>query len=56
MENLPASPTVALTVLGSMLDALAQLWPEVPEQEAIEAITRFAYRALNGKDYPAPSP
>jgi hypothetical protein len=34
-----------------MLDGFTQMWPEMPEDEAIEVITRFAYRALNGKDY-----
>ena len=28
----------------------AQMWPEMPEDEAVEIITRFVYRALNGKD------
>ncbi len=56
VENLPASPEISLTVLGSMLDGLTQIWPEVPGDEAVEIITRFAYRALNGKDYPADPP
>jgi AcrR family transcriptional regulator len=55
VENLPASPEVSLTVLASMFDALVRLWPETPADEAIEILTRFAYRALNGKDYPATS-
>ncbi|CAO5234671.1 TetR/AcrR family transcriptional regulator [Frankia sp. AgKG'84/4] len=53
VPNLPASPEVSLTILAAMLDSLAQLWPEVPGDEAIEIITRFGYRALNGRDYPA---
>jgi AcrR family transcriptional regulator len=52
VANLPASPEVSLTVLGAMLDGLAQMWPEVPADEAVDIITRFAYRALNGKDHP----
>ncbi|MFJ7903709.1 TetR/AcrR family transcriptional regulator [Streptomyces sp. NPDC096198] len=53
VPDLPASPEVSLTVLATMIDSLAQLWPEVPESEAVEVITRFVYRALNGRDYPA---
>ena len=55
VPNLPASAEVSLTVLVSMLESLVQLWPETPGDDAIEIITRFAYRALNGKDYPAAS-
>jgi AcrR family transcriptional regulator len=51
VANLPASAEVSLSVLGSMLDGMAHLWPETPGDDAIEIITRFAYRALNGKDY-----
>ena len=51
VQNLPASPEIALTVLASMFDALVRVWPETPGDDAIEIITRFAYRALNGKDY-----
>jgi AcrR family transcriptional regulator len=52
VPNLPASPEVSMTVLTAMLDGFTQTWPEMPEVEAIEVITRFVYRALNGKDYP----
>jgi AcrR family transcriptional regulator len=52
VANLPASPGVSLTVLAAMLDGLTQMWPEVPGDEAVEIITRFVYRALNGKDHP----
>jgi AcrR family transcriptional regulator len=52
VTNLPASPEVSLTVLASMLEGIAQMWPEVPGDEAIEIITRFVYRALNAEDYP----
>ena len=55
VANLPASPEVSLTVLGALLDGLARTWPEIPEDEAVEIITRFAYRALNGRDYPPSS-
>lgn len=49
--GLPSSPEVALTVFASMLEGLVNLWPEMPRDEAVETITRFAYRALNGKDF-----
>jgi AcrR family transcriptional regulator len=51
VANLPASPEVSLSVLGSILESMVHLWPETPGEEAIEIITRFTYRALNGKDY-----
>jgi len=41
-----------MTVLTALLDGFTQMWPEMPEDEAVEIITRFVYRALNGKDYP----
>ena len=51
VSDLPASPEVSMTVLTAMLDGFAQMWPDMPEDEAVEIITRFVYRALNGKDY-----
>jgi AcrR family transcriptional regulator len=51
VPSLPASPEISLTMMGAMLDSLARLWPEVEEDEAVEATTRFVYRALNGRDY-----
>jgi AcrR family transcriptional regulator len=51
VSNLPASPEVSLAMMASMLDGLVQMRPDVPADEAIEVVTRFAYRALNGKDY-----
>lgn len=51
IPDLPASPEVSMTVLTAMLDGFAQMWPEMPEDEAVEIITRFVYRALNGKDF-----
>ena len=55
VANLPASPEVSLSMMASMMDGLVQMWPDAPDDDAIEVITRFAYRALNGKDYPASS-
>jgi AcrR family transcriptional regulator len=52
IPSLPASPEVSMTVLTAMLDGFMQMWPEMPQDEAIEVITRVVYRALNGKDYP----
>jgi AcrR family transcriptional regulator len=52
VADLPASPEVSLTGLAAMLNSLGQLWPEMPEDQAVEIITRFIYRALNGTDYP----
>lgn len=55
MRNLPASPEVSLAMMGAVLDGLMPLWPEAAEEEAVEVITRFVYRALNGEDCPPPS-
>jgi AcrR family transcriptional regulator len=52
VTNLPASPELTLMVLAPMLDGLTRTWPDVPDDEVIEIITRILYRALNGKDYP----
>ncbi|MEU2791380.1 TetR family transcriptional regulator [Streptomyces sp. NPDC007100] len=52
VRNLPASVETTLTLMSAMLDAPAHLPPGMPEEEAVEAATRFIYRALNGKDYP----
>jgi hypothetical protein len=52
VPNRPTSAEVSMTVLTSLLDGFTQMRPEMPEDEAIEVITRFVYRALNGKDYP----
>ncbi|MFH8348106.1 TetR/AcrR family transcriptional regulator [Streptomyces sp. NPDC018045] len=51
VQNPPASPEVTLMLLSTMLDAPAQPWPGMSEEEAVEAVTRFIYRALNGRDY-----
>lgn len=52
VTSLPASPEVTLMAWAAMLEGLAYMWSEPPGDEAVEIITRFAYRALNGKDYP----
>ncbi|MFH8406598.1 TetR/AcrR family transcriptional regulator [Streptomyces sp. NPDC018019] len=52
VRNLPASVETTLTLLSAMLEAPAQLAPGLSEEEAVEATTRFLYRALNGTDYP----
>lgn len=52
VRNLPASVETTLTLMSAMLEAPAQLLPELAEDEAVEVATRFLYRALNGKDYP----
>ncbi|KAA6214059.1 TetR/AcrR family transcriptional regulator [Streptomyces albofaciens JCM 4342] len=52
VKNLPASVETTLTLMSTMMDAPAQLLPELPEEEAVEVATRFIYRALNGTDYP----
>ncbi|MEU6484879.1 TetR/AcrR family transcriptional regulator [Streptomyces sp. NPDC046887] len=51
VERLPASPGTSLALMTTVLEGLAGLWPELSEEEAVEAGTRFLYRALNGRDY-----
>ncbi|GAA5191013.1 TetR/AcrR family transcriptional regulator [Rugosimonospora acidiphila] len=55
VHNLPATPEASLTMMGVLMDGLTRVWSDVPEDEAVEAITRFVYRALNGRDYPPPA-
>jgi AcrR family transcriptional regulator len=51
VDSLPASPEISLTMMSAMLDNLSRLRPDIEESEAVEATTRFIYRALNGRDY-----
>lgn len=51
VRNLPAKPEASLTLLAATIDNFAQLRPELSDEEAIEALTRFIYRGLNGTDY-----
>lgn len=54
VPDLPASPEATLALLAATFDSVTQPWSDIPEDEAVEAVTRFAYRALNGRDVPAP--
>lgn len=49
--SLPAAPDTTLLLLASLMEGMTRIWPAPPDEAAIEAMTRFAYRAINGKDY-----
>lgn len=53
--ELPMPPHVALTIMYSTVEQFAETWPtvhpELSEEDAVEALTRFVYRGLTGKDY-----
>jgi AcrR family transcriptional regulator len=52
VPRLPGKSEVSLAMMFSLLDGFAQ-WrhDEIGDEEAIESLTRFIYRGLNGKDY-----
>ncbi|GAB2974167.1 TetR/AcrR family transcriptional regulator [Amycolatopsis acidiphila] len=53
--DLPTEPRVALTMMFAMVDQFIEMWPavhpELSEEDVLEALTRFVYRGLTGKDY-----
>ncbi|MFE0027357.1 TetR/AcrR family transcriptional regulator [Amycolatopsis sp. NPDC059021] len=57
---LPARPELSIVMLYQLVDSFAQMWLLGPtpegwtpptDEEAVEALTRFVYRGLTGKDY-----
>lgn len=52
VPNLPARPEVSMSMMWTLVDSYAQVRPDdLSDEEAIEALTRFVYRGLNGRDY-----
>jgi AcrR family transcriptional regulator len=58
--RLPASPGIAIAMMYQLIDNFAQSWlaspppadwPTLSDDEVIDALTRFIYRALTGQDY-----
>ena len=53
--RLPASPEVSLHLSYGLIDAFMrtrqQLTPDLGDEETIDAVTRFVYRGLTGRDY-----
>lgn len=56
---LPGEPTTTVTAIAALLDGFGQRWTAcggvlggraVPEDEVIDMLTTFVYRALNGRD------
>ncbi|UQS22639.1 TetR/AcrR family transcriptional regulator [Amycolatopsis thermalba] len=54
-HRLPGSPLASVTLMTAVVDSFAQLWhdgvTDLTEDEAIEALTRFVYRGISGRDY-----
>ncbi len=57
--RLPAEPETTIAMMFGMVDSFAQLWlvpprpegwRELSDDEAIDALTRFVYRGLTGRD------
>lgn len=58
-RTLPGEPDLVLMLFSSLLDGFGQRWKggsvagrQVSDDEAIDTLTRFIYRALNGTDAP----
>jgi AcrR family transcriptional regulator len=52
VDRLPARPDLSLSMMYALADTFAhQHHGELPDDEAIEALTRFIYRGLTGRDY-----
>ncbi|GHF77881.1 AcrR family transcriptional regulator [Amycolatopsis bartoniae] len=50
--DLPAPPEVSVAMMYSLVDSFMRLAPAgLSEEDTVEALTRFAYRGLTGKDY-----
>jgi AcrR family transcriptional regulator len=50
--DLPATPEVSIAMMYSVVDNFARMAPAgLSEVDATEALTRFVYRGLTGKDY-----
>jgi AcrR family transcriptional regulator len=53
--RLPAEPGATLAMMYALVENFVELWQdtmrELSEEDAIEAVTRFAYRGLTGQDY-----
>ncbi|MFD2419052.1 TetR/AcrR family transcriptional regulator [Amycolatopsis pigmentata] len=52
VAKLPAPPGVAMAMMLAFIDGFAQTRrDDLPDEDIIEALTRFVYRGLNGFDY-----
>jgi len=53
--TLPGSPLASLTLMNAAVDDFLQKWhdgaTDLSEEDAIDALTRFVYRGLTGRDY-----
>ncbi|TVT36411.1 TetR/AcrR family transcriptional regulator [Amycolatopsis rhizosphaerae] len=48
----PAGRGVSIAMMYALVDTFARTYQgELPDDEAVEALTRFVYRGLNGRDY-----
>jgi AcrR family transcriptional regulator len=51
VTDLPAKPELTLALMTATVDGFTQAHPDLSDDETLEALTRFVYRGLNGKDY-----
>ncbi|MCP2164578.1 TetR/AcrR family transcriptional regulator [Goodfellowiella coeruleoviolacea] len=52
VAELPATRELTMTMMWALIDGFAQArHDDLADEEAIEALTRFVYRGLNGRDY-----
>jgi AcrR family transcriptional regulator len=52
VTRLPGKPETSLAMMYAVIDNFAQMGQgELADEDAIEALTRFIYRGLNGLDY-----
>lgn len=50
--DLPAAPQTSLMMMYALVDNFVRMAPAgLAEEEVLEALTRFVYRGLTGKDY-----
>ncbi|GAA5168923.1 TetR/AcrR family transcriptional regulator [Amycolatopsis dongchuanensis] len=50
--DLPAPPEVSVALMSALVDGFVELAPAgLSEEDLTEALTRFVYRGLTGKDY-----
>ncbi|MEU0514032.1 TetR/AcrR family transcriptional regulator [Amycolatopsis sp. NPDC006125] len=54
-HRLPGTPLASVTMMTTAAETFARQWHDglldLPEEEALEALTRFVYRGLTGRDY-----
>lgn len=53
--RLPTTPIASVVMMSALIDNFVQMWhdgqPDLAEEDAIDALTRFVYRGFTGRDY-----